>query len=180
MAKKTDITPVQAYEVPRVTAASTAFATLLTDVRNLIVAERDLANVNYSMDPAYGNWMREAELAHERLTGTLRAFESIRIEALEDRPLKLMANLVDAMLGHEEPGGAWRLLRDLHIVFFASFQLPGIGATALHRNAQLLHARSLVTALVALPLFDFIPDDAVGPDDDALTDGLPCDLVSAL
>lgn len=175
MAENTDITPVQAYEVPRVTAASTAFAALLTGVRNLIVAERDLADVNYSMDPAYGNWMRDAELAHERLIDSLRAFNSIRVEALEDRPLKLMANLVDAMLGHEEPGGARRLLRDLHIVFFASFQLPGIGATALHRNAQLLHARSLLTALVALPLFDFSAEC----DDAADAEAQTIDLVSA-
>jgi len=163
MAIQTPITPFHPNEVARETLVSVAFPALMVAVGDLIVAERDLADVSYSQDPAYSEWMRDAELAHERLTDALRAFHSLRLEVPDDRPLMCMAHMIDAMLGHEEPQGARRLLHHMNLVFFTKLQVPGIGATAFHRNGLLIQARSLVIELVALPLFDGAADNIHEP-----------------
>ncbi len=141
-------------EVPPQTPKTIAFVSLMASVANLIGAERDLEDVSYSQDPAYFAWMRDAELAHERVTDSLRHFHAIPIDCPQDRPLDRMAQLIDAMLGHEEPGGARKLHRLMQMSFFTKFQISGIEATAMHRNAMLIQARHLATALAALPLFD--------------------------
>lgn len=141
-------------EVPPQTPKSIAFIDLMASVANLIGAERDLEDVSYSQDPAYFAWMRDAELAHERVTDTLRHFHALPNVCPQDRPLDRMAHLIDTMLGHEEPGGARKLHRLMQMSFFTKFQISGIDATAMHRNAMLIQARHLATALVALPLFD--------------------------
>lgn len=164
MAIHTFITPDMGFETPRETPKSRAFPDLLGSLFSFVVAERDLDDVCYSQDPAYSAWMQEAELAQERLTESLRAFHSLPHAILQDRPLQRFALLIDAMLGHEEPGGARRLHRQMQFAFFSKFQVPGIGATAMQRNAMLIQARQLTTALAALPLFDSAPeviDDAV-------------------
>lgn len=162
MANQTPITPFQANEVPRETAVSRAFPALMRSVAHLIGAERDLDDISYSQDPAYSAWMRDAEVAQETLTTRLSAFHALPVAAPEDRPLQRMAYLLDGMLGHEEPGGARRLHKQMQIRFFTLFQVQGIGASALHRNAMLNTAYHLVTALAALPLFDFCSADERG------------------
>jgi hypothetical protein len=79
-----------------------------------------------------------------------------------------MAQLIDDMLGQEEPGEARKLLRLMQMSFFTKFQIPGIGATAMHRNAMLIQARHLATALAALPLFDGTSE---ADQDDSPSDG---------
>lgn len=154
MAIHTVIMPLASNEAPRETAASRAFATLLQAQAAFVQAERDYEDVAQSRDPAYRMWERDAELAQEQLTTALRQFHALPQEAPEDRPLRRMALLIDAMLGDEEPGGARRLHRRMQLAFFVSFQAKGIGATAMHRNALLIQARHLVSAMVALPLFE--------------------------
>lgn len=158
MADQTLTTPFGADEPPHHTPMSDAFPALFGAVAAMITSERDLDDIGHSQDPAYAAWLREAELDQERLTDALRHFHALPCAIPADRPLQRMARLVDAILGHEEPGGA----RDLHcamqIKFFGSFQVQGIGATALHRNSMLIQARHLVAALVALPLFDGAPE----------------------
>ncbi|WP_376870740.1 hypothetical protein [Albirhodobacter sp. R86504] len=155
-------------EVPQQTPKTIAFTDLMASVANLIGAERDLEDVSYSQDPAYFSWMRDAELAHERVTDSLRHFHALPNDYPQDRPLGRMAQLIDAMLGHEEPGGARKLHRLMQMSFFTKFQVSGIGATAMHRNAMLIQARHLTTALAALPLFDgsSAPDYGDDPTDD--------------
>jgi hypothetical protein len=149
--------PIMAFapnEGPLDTPKSIAFPGLMTALSNLIAAERDLEAVSYSQDPAYAAWMRDAELAHERVTDSLRHFHALPIFCLQDRPLGRMAQLIDAMLGQEDPGEARKLHRLMQMSFFTKFQISGIGATAMQRNAMLIQARHLATALAALPLFD--------------------------
>lgn len=153
-------TAFQPNEVALDTPKSLAFPSLMAVVSNLIESERDLDDVCYSQDPAYSSWMRDAELAHERVTDRLRHFHGLPSICLQDRPLERMAQLIDAMLGHEEPGRARQLHRLMQMSFFSKLQISGIGATAMQRNAMLVQARHLVSALAALPLFDGAPEAA--------------------
>jgi hypothetical protein len=168
MTKQFPITAFASNEVPPQTPKTIAFVSLMASVANLIGAERDLEDVSYSQDPAYFAWMRDAELAHERVTNSLRHFHALPIDCPQDRPLARMAQLIDAMLGHEETGGARKLHRLMQMSFFTKFQVSGIGAIAMHRNAMLIQARHLATALAALPLFDgsSAPDYGDDPADD--------------
>lgn len=150
----TPITPVAANEAPRETALSVAFAALLPLLANFVQAERDLEDIGYSQDPAYGFWLRDTEIAQENLTTALHHFHALPQEVPEDRPLHNFAEVIDAMLGAEEPGGARRLLQQLQVAFFTHFQVPGIGPTTLHRNSLLIQALHLTRAMIALPLFD--------------------------
>ncbi|MBU2935170.1 MULTISPECIES: hypothetical protein [Pacificibacter] len=168
MTKQTPITPFGAHKVPHDTAASRAFPALLTLVTDFIIAERDLEDVGHSQDPAYVLWLRDADRAQTRLMKGLRHFHALPNVALADQPLFRTARLIEAMLGSEELGGARRLHREMHFSFFSQFQLPGIGVTAMQRNAMLIQARHLMTALAALPLFDSAPevlDDTRGSDE---------------
>lgn len=170
MAKHTPITPFSAHKEHRVTPASLAFPSFLFAALDFVVAERDLEDVGHSQDPAYGVWLRDAELAHERLTNALRNFLALPQVIHEDLPLFRTAHLIDAMLGCEELGGARRLHYSMQFAFFRQFQVAGICPTAMHRNAMLIQARHVITALVALPLFDFAPDVI---DDDPDPDFVP-------
>ncbi|HRK65962.1 MAG TPA: hypothetical protein PKY73_00305 [Hyphomonas sp.] len=154
MAIHTVITPLAANEAPRETIASSAFSALLQAQSAFVRAERDLEDIGHSQDPAYDFWLRDAELAQEVLTRALHHFHALPLEVPEDRPLRRMALLIDAMLGNEEPGDARCLHRKMQLAFFAQFQAQGIGATAMHRNSLLIQARHLTSAMVALPLFD--------------------------
>lgn len=166
--------------VAPVTSVTVAFGQLLPALTFFVEAERDLQDVSPSYDPAYADWHRDAELARARLDTTLRMFHALPVQQPEDRPLRHMALFVDALLNDDDPAGPRYLHRQMQLVFFQRFQVRGFGARAQQCNAMLIHARHLIDAMIRLPLFDFSPHDAVGTDDDALTNGLPCDLVSAL
>lgn len=172
MATHSPITAGVPGEPPRETPMSQAFPALLTALRDLIIAEHEFGEVDYSFDPAFKDWLTDTERTHEQLTDGLRHFHALSYDIPEDRPLQHMAWLIDAMLGHEEPGGARQLCRQMMLSFFTRFQLHGIGPTALHRNAMLAQARQLVSALADLPLFDGAPeviDDEMPPEQAWLT-----------
>lgn len=152
------ITTIAPNEAPPETPKAAAFPSLLASVLNVITAERDLADISYSQDPAYSAWLREAELAQDSLTDALRHFHALPLVIPADRPLQRMATLVDTMLGHEDPGGARQLHRKMQMAFFTSFQVQGIGTVAMRHNGMLIQARHLVAALAALPLFDATHD----------------------
>ncbi len=170
MAKYTPITPFSTHKEHRATPASHAFPTLIFSALDFVIAERDLEDVGHSQDPAYGVWLRDAELAHERLTNALRNFLALPQMIPEDLPLFRTVQLMDAMLGCEELGGTRRLHSSMQFAFFRQFQIAGICPTAMHRNAMLIQARHVITALVALPLFDSAPDVI---DDDPDPDFVP-------
>lgn len=173
MTKYFTIMPSATNEGPPETPKLLAFPGLLASLFGMIVAERDLEDISYSQDPAYSAWMRDAEVAQDNLIDTLRKFHLLPVVTPADRPLQHMADVIDTMLGHEEPGSARRLQLRMRMAFFAAFQVPGIGLAAMQCNALLVQALHLVTAFAALPLFDGTAggsvDDHLGDDWDILT-----------
>lgn len=166
MAIHTTIMSLGANEGLCETAMSRAFTQLLQVQAAFIQAERDLEHVGHSQDPAYKEWLKDAEGAQEHLTVCLRDFHALPVETIEDRPLQRMASLIDEMLGNDEPGGARRQHRGMQLAFFSKYQAQGLGATAMHRNMLLIQARHLTSAMIALPLFDGtdIADDTSASD----------------
>lgn len=159
MTKQFTITPEQGHEPPNETPMSLAFRDVLKTMHAFIVAERDLEDIAYSRDPAYAIWAEDTEKAHEDLVDALVNVHSLPVETREDQPLRRMALLADAMIGHEEPGGARALHLQMQVAFFTKFQACGISSTAMHRNGLLIHGRHLIDAMIGLPLFDGGPVD---------------------
>lgn len=158
------------------TAHSIAFTQLLPALTFFIEAERDLADVSPSYDPAYAAWHHDAQLARTGLDAALRQFHVLPVQRAEDQPLRHMALFIDALLNDDDPARPRHLHRHMQLVFFQRFQVRGFAARAQQCNAMLIQARHLVDAMVRLPLFDFSPDCAEVADTEAQT----LDMVSAL
>lgn len=154
------------------TAYSTAFAALLPCLARFVEAERDLGDICHSYDPAYGAWHRDAQLARAGLNKMFRQFHGLRVDRPEYQPLRRMVGLAEAMLNVCEPERPRYLHREMKLVFFRQFQVPGFGPTAQSRNALLIQARHLIDAMMRLPLFDYSPECAIAPDAEAQTDNL--------
>lgn len=154
------------------TAYSIAFAALLPTLADFIEAERELDDICHSYDPAYGVWHRDAQVARMRLDSMLRHVHGLRAERPEDQPLRRMVVLADAMLKTDAPERPLYLHRQMKLVFFRQFQVPGFGPTARLRNALLIQARHLIDAMMRLPLFDYRPDCTIAPDATAPADDL--------
>lgn len=159
MTKQFPIMPDLGHEAPRETVISAAFCNVLSTMHAFIDAERDLEDIAYSQDPAYSAWAADTEQAYETLADALAGVHCLPVDLREDLPLKRMARLADAMIGHEEPGGARALHAEMQMAFFTRFQASGLSQTAMHRNGLLIHARHLVAAMISLPLFDCTPVD---------------------
>ncbi len=159
MTKQTPIMPDLGHEALRETAISVAFRNVLSTMHAFIDAERDLEDIAYSQDPAYSAWAADTEQAYENLADALAGVHCLPVDLREDLPLKRMARLADAMIGHEEPGGARAMHGEMQMAFFSRFQASGLSQTAMHRNGLLIHARHLVSAMISLPLFDCTPVD---------------------
>ncbi|WP_422003093.1 hypothetical protein [Roseovarius mucosus] len=168
----TAATNADRLEVSHETAYSIAFAALLPTLADFIEAERDLDEICHSYDPAYSAWQRDAQVARMRLDSTLRHVHGLRVERPEDQPLRRMALLADAMLKDGAPERPQYLHRQMKLVFFRQFQVPGFGPTAQSRNAMLIQARHLIDAMMRLPLFDYSPECAIAPDASAPADDL--------
>lgn len=151
----------------RDTALSSAFAAMLPVLSRFIIAERDMADISASYDPAYGAWHRESERARTTLDQCLMQLHSIPIQRLEDAPLQRMTLLIDAMLNNDDPAQARRTYRQMQLVFFLRYQVTGFSEVAQHCNGMLIQARHLVDALVQLPLFDFSAECVIPVDDEA-------------
>lgn len=159
MTEQTPIMPDLGHEAPCETAISTAFRNVISAMHAFIDAERDLEDIAYSQDPAYAVWAADTERAFENLADALATVHCQPLTIREDIPLKRMARLADAMIGHEEPGGARALHAEMQVAFFTRLQASGLSQTAMHRNGLLIHARHLVAAMISLPLFDCTPVD---------------------
>ncbi len=149
------------------TSFSLAFAALLPVLSRFITAERDMADISASYDPAYSAWHREAEPAGTALDRSLMQLHRLPIERIEDAPLRRMVLLIDAMLNNDDPSQARRMHRQMQLVFFLRYQVTGFGDVAQHCNGLLIQARHLVDALVQLPLFDFSAECVIAADDEA-------------
>lgn len=154
----------------RDTALSSAFAAMLPVLSRFITAERDMADISASYDPAYGAWHLEAERAGTALDQCLTQMQRLPIERLEDAPLRRMVLLIDAMLNDNDPAQARRTHRQMQLVFFLRYQVAGFSDVAQHCNGMLIQARHLVDALVQLPLFDFSAECVIPVDDEADAD----------
>ncbi|MBQ0749627.1 MAG: hypothetical protein KBT70_05445 [Roseovarius sp.] len=168
----TAATNAERLEVSHDTAYSIAFAAVLPCLADFIEAERDQADICHSYDPAYSAWHRDAQRARGRLDSALRHVHSLRVERPEDRPLRRMVVLADAMLKTDVPDRPRYLHRQMRLVFFRQFQVQGFGPTAHSRNALLIQARHLIDAMMRLPLFDYSPDCTIAPDATAPADDL--------
>lgn len=160
------------HERPRASTLSNEFSKFLPLLASFVEAERDLDDVCHSFDVAYSVWDRDCRRARAELEGFLSAFHRLPVQLPEDRPLRHVALLVDAMLNDDEPARPRHLHRQMQLVFFQRFQVPGFGPTAQHRNGLLIQARHLIDAMASLPLFDFSPDCAIAPHAEAETDNL--------
>ena len=152
------------------TSLSLAFAAMLPVLSRFIIAERDMADISASYDPAYAAWHREAEHAGTALDQRLMQLHRLPIERLEDAPLRRMTLLIDAMLNDDDPSQARRTHRQMLLVFFLRYQVSGFSYVAQHCNGMLIQARHLVDALVQLPLFDFSAECVIPVDDEADAD----------
>lgn len=168
----TAATNSERLEVSHETAYFIAFAALLPTLADFIEAERDLGDICHSYDPAYSAWHRDAQRARVRLDKVLRHVHGLRVERPEDQPLRRMVVLADAMLKTDAPERPLYLHRQMKLVFFRQFQVPGFGPTARSRNALLIQARHLIDAMMRLPLFDYRPDCTIAPDATAPADDL--------
>lgn len=85
------------------TPISALFSRLLGAMAVHIEAERDIQHVDV-WDPAFRDWLTEAEEALTAVTTLLREIRDHQTARQADVPLMRMAIIIDAMLGAEEPG----------------------------------------------------------------------------
>ena len=117
----------------------------------LVEAERDLEHFDV-WDIATAHWLRDAELAHARVTTLIGAIRNASSVLPTDRKLQRVAALIDMMIGSEEPGTFQRLHCNLHRID-GLFRHAGEGPVA-RRVAELLAgARSQIDALATLSTF---------------------------
>ena len=145
-------------EPMRDSATSAAFASLLPILAAYIRAERDLEDINYSLDPAYFEWHRESEEAQDRLIDVLHVLRATPIGIAMDAPLRRMALLIHTM--HNDPEHARVLHQKMDAEFATRFRVPGRDPMADHRNLLLSWCRPLVADFTRLPIFDPAPEAA--------------------
>lgn len=154
-------TAAEAADVFTPTPASASFSALLVALSALIEAERDIEDVDI-WDPAFSRWLRDAELAQERVVAGLRQVREAELQRAEDRPLQRLAMLIDAMMGCEDPDGFARLHR-LIPANAALFRCDGDSAAARRVNHMLLTGLARIEDLAGLDTYaDRSPCDGPG------------------
>lgn len=155
MTDQTPITPSAAFKVTRTSDFGGPFPHFLfASLTAYIAAERDLEDVQGAFDPAYISYERDADLARERLWTAISQGLTFKATTVTDRPLLRMVIVIAALIQAEDVGTFKSLHRYMHLAFDRQFQIRGTSLKARFINAQMRHARDLVDALVALPLFD--------------------------
>lgn len=174
MADQTPITPFSANKVPHASEYAVYFsAQFLPLIADYIGAEYDLEDVEGGYDPAYCLWEVEADLARERVNESLAHLATVELKMPTDKVLRRMTVLIKALVETESAKDFKQLHRNMQRSFFKLFQVRGFGKDAFWVNAYLVHARHLVDALVALPIFERWSDEELdvfnssSPDDSA-------------
>ncbi|MEX1663632.1 hypothetical protein AB4874_18765 [Thioclava sp. 15-R06ZXC-3] len=160
MANDTTITRFDANEdTSRYTPSpiSTQFSKFLGQFADWIEKERDIADVNV-WDPAFSGWLRDAELAQERVTGALSALIKEAPTRPSDKPLKLAAYLVHLTMCSECPGEVARFA-DVARRKADHFLMAEDSATHRRVNAMIRTALTLFESFVALDLVGYAPGD---------------------
>ena len=155
------------------TAWSRAFAFFLSIYAAYVVAERDLLDIGNSQDLALSLWERDRDRARMRLIGMIARLESLPVSIPEDRPAQRFVCLIGRMLDENDLDFPRQLHRELKASCFARYQVAGFGPIAEFRNGQLIQARQLVDAMIALPFYDYLPSAEIAPNDPPEADDLP-------
>lgn len=152
-----DATPTMSLDAPETPAALVpsrimgCFSQLLVMLSALVEAERDLEHFDI-WDIATAHWLRDAELAHTRVTTQLSMIRNASPVLPADRKLQRVATLIDMMIGSEEPGTFQHLHRNLPRID-GLFRHAGEGPVA-RRVAELLaSARRRIDDLATLSTF---------------------------
>ena len=170
MAIHSPITPIGARKAPALSGLALAFTTFLLTFEAFIEAERDLGRVD-GFDPAYAHWLRDAELAQERMTTELMALRGFAPQSELDVPVLRMVAFIHLLLGTEDATAFQRLHGTLQPRMMRYFQLPGKTPAIRQHNVLLGRASVLIDHMVALPLFS--RDGAEISQDDLQPQALP-------
>lgn len=137
------------------TPVSAGFSALLVALSAMIEAERDIEDVDV-FDPAFANWLRDAERAQDRVVDCLRMVREAELQRAEDRPLQRLAMLIDAVISSEEPGEFTRLHR-LVPSHAALFRCAGNSAVARRVDHMLLAGLARIDDLAMLDTYANCP-----------------------
>lgn len=138
------------------------FSSLLAALDALIEAEQDLDGSD-PWDPALHHWLRDAELAEERVTKLTCAILGTEVCRIEDVPLRRFALLLDGIMGSEDARDFfhYRRILDQHSAFF---DCTGSTPAARHTRALLRAGRERLWSVVTLPAYRDPPEeDPVDP-----------------
>lgn len=133
-----------------ITPAMFAFDALLIAVRAHIMAEFELNDADV-WDPACYAWRDDADMTKMRMEQRIIEMSALTEALSGDRPLKRMAMLLDLMLGTSTRADLLHAhgLLTTHAKFFTCNEAD---PTAFRVNALLMRGRTLMSALVALPV----------------------------
>ena len=160
MATHTPITPVPAAEVAGFTTPATpavaspletAFSALLTALTSFVSAESDPAHVD-GWNPAFSGWLREAEIAQDRVIDALRRVRDARMQRAEELPLRRLALIIDGMMGSEDRGDFDRLHR-LTVSDSILLRCAPVSSAACRVHAMLEAGLALADELTGLDLY---------------------------
>ncbi|MBV0893500.1 hypothetical protein KTN05_17060 [Paracoccus sp. Z118] len=151
---------------PLPSAFSLCFAGLLSALDQHIECERDLDDVDL-FDPAYQNWLDDAETAQLRLYD-LASITGLAAVTPDDVPLRRMTLLI-AMLVREGSAEAFRQYGRLESSFLRHMVVPGDGLGAVRTRLMLADAREKIRAMAELTLYR----------QDGDIDGEACELCAA-
>lgn len=130
---------------------STAFSALLGALAQHVEAERDIEDVDI-WNPAFRNWLTDAEEAHAKVARLLSDIRKMEILRAEDKPLMRMAMLLDHMACSEEPDAFWTF-RPLLMQFDELFRCAGENPVAARVNRMLISARNRIDEMATLDLY---------------------------
>jgi hypothetical protein len=145
------------------TAWSKGFTLLLTLFAAYVESEQDLEFIQHNDDLSLTFWQRDKDAAEARFVKALDGLQHLPVRLPEDRSLQRFTCLVSRMLDNNDPMLPRQLHREMKACFFHDFQVRGFGPIAQHRNALLIQARHMVDAMIALPFFDYLPEDEFAP-----------------
>jgi hypothetical protein len=145
------------------TAWSKGFTLLLPLFAAYVESEQDLEFIQHNDDLSLTFWQRDRDAAEARLVDALNKLQHLPVRLPEDRSLQLFTCLISRMIDRDDPMLPRQLHRQLKACFFHDYQVRGFGPIAQHRNALLIQARHMVDAMIALPFFDYLPEDGFAP-----------------
>jgi hypothetical protein len=145
------------------TAWSKGFTLLLPLFAAYVESEQDLEFIQHNDDLSLTFWQRDRDAAKARLVDALNKLQRLPLRTPEDRPFQRFTCLISRMIDRDEPMLPRQLHREMKACFFNDYQVRGFGPIAQHRNALLIQARHMVDAMIALPFFDYLPNDGFAP-----------------